>query len=217
MKQVLKFSTSLGLSGKLLYRNNLKIRNKYIFSGTSPSITYSNTNTGSQDVLVTPAPTKIQTEPVDFSSNQPPPNFTSGPPRAPFEPPPPAPPGPLLSGMSSVSGGSVFSSVRCPSPVSDDTLSRYRSSSGSGYASLPLSAVSPYDPSCYPSSAYPAAAAYQQSSYSCLAPVYPPSCFSSVPYQDPLSLAYSSASLATASSAMSAIPSPDSCLKPELG
>ena len=113
--------------------------------------------------------------------------------------------------MSSVSGGSVFSSVRCPSPVSDDTLSRYRSSSGSGYASLPLSAVSPYDPSCYPSSAYPAAAAYQQSSYSCLAPVYPPSCFSSVPYQDPLSLAYTTASLS------STIPSPDSCIKPELG
>ena len=162
---------------------------------------------------MTPAPTKIQTEPVDFSSSQPPPNFTSGPPRPPFEPP--TAPAPVLSGMSSVSG-SVFPSVRCPSPVSDDTLSRYRSTSGSGYASLPLSAVSPYD-SCYPSSAYPAAAAYQQSSYSCLAPVYPPSCFSSVPYQDPLSLAYSSASLASASSAMSGIPSPDSCLKPELG
>ena len=137
------------------------------FSGTSPSITYSTTNTGSQDVLVTPAKT-IQTEPVDFSSSQPP-NFTSG--RA-FDS------APVLMPSSS----SVFPSVRCHSPVTDDTLSRYRSSSGSGYSSLPLSAVSPYDSLCptYPSSAYPAAAAYQQSSYSCLTPVYPPSCFSSV-------------------------------------
>ena len=82
--------------------------------------------------------------------------------------------------------------------------------SGPSYASLTL--PSPYDTICssYPTSAYPT---YQQPTYSCLTP-YPPTSFTGVsPYQDPLTLAtYSSAGLTGP-----AIPSPDSCLKPELG
>ena len=96
---------------------------------------------------------------------------------------------------------------RVGSPA-QESLTRYRGASGGGYTtSLPL--PSPYDTICstYPSPAYPA---YQQSTYSCLTP-YPATSFPTVPYQDPLSLAYTTASLS------STIPSPDSCLKPELG
>jgi len=154
-------------------------------SGTSPSITYSAT-TQAQEVSATPS--KVQTEPVDFSSSQAP-NFTST--RA-FEPPV------AMSGF-----------PRGPSP-SQDSLARYRSTTGPSYASLTL--PSPYDSICspYPSSAYPT---YQQPTYSCLAP-YPPTSFTGVsPYQDPLTLAgYSTAGLTGTT-----IPSPDSCLKPELG
>lgn len=154
-------------------------------SGPSPSITYSATSQA-QEVCATPS--KVQTEPVDFSSSQAP-NFTST--RA-FEPPV------AMSGFQ-----------RGPSP-SEDSLARYRSTTGPSYASLTL--PSPYDAICstYPGSGYPT---YQQPTYSCLAP-YPPTSFAGVsPYQDPLTLAgYSTAGLTGTT-----IPSPDSCLKPELG
>ena len=81
---------------------------------------------------------------------------------------------------------------------------------GPSYASLTL--PSPYDTICStsPTSAYPT---YQQPTYSCLTP-YPPTSFTGVsPYQDPLTLA----SYTTAGLAGPGIPSPDSCLKPELG
>ena len=181
-------------------------------SGPSPILTYSNTNSGPEP------PSKLQTEPVDFSSSQPPLNFSSG-----HRPPAPAFDSPLTSSVTGLtapgSSGSVFPPVRCPSPDSDTSLARYRPVSG-----YPGTLTSPYDtlsmtgygPSQLPvTSAYPS---YQQPSYS-FSPVpgYPAvSGFSSVTpvsYQpDPLSLAYTSASLAS-----SAIPSPDSCLRPELG
>jgi len=154
-------------------------------SGPSPSMSYT-TTTQAQELPAPPA--KVQTEPVDFSSSQPP-NFTSA--RA-FEPP---------VGMSGFPRG--------PSP-SQDSLARYRSTTGPSYASLTL--PSPYDTICstYPTSAYPT---YQQPTYSCLTP-YPPTSFTGVsPYQDPLTLA----SYTTAGLAGPGIPSPDSCLKPELG
>ena len=90
----------------------------------------------------------------------------------------------------------------------DSSLPRYRGGSGGGYTTS-LALPSPYDTICssYPSPAYPA---YQQSTYSCLTP-YPPTSFPTVPYQDPLTLAYSTATLS------STIPSPDSCLKSDLG
>ena len=181
-------------------------------SGPSPILTYSATSSGPE-----PGP-KLQTEPVDFSSSQPPLNFSSG-----HRAPAPAFDSPLSSSVSGLSAPPVFPPVRCPSPDTDTTLSRYRP--GSGY---PGPLTSPYDtlsmtgygPGQLPvTTAYPS---YQQPGpgYSgCLGPVpgYPAvSCFSPVPpvpYQpDPLSLAYTSASLAS-----SAIPSPDSCLRPELG
>ena len=100
---------------------------------------------------------------------------------------------------------------RVGSPAGD-TLPRYRGGSGGGtggYTTTSLPLPSPYDTICssYPSPAYPA---YQQSTYSCLTP-YPPTSFPTVPYQDPLTLAYSTATLS------STIPSPDSCLKSDLG
>ena len=108
----------------------------------------------------------------------------------------------LGSGMTNTGFGRVGSPA-------GETLPRYRGGSGGsgGYTSLPL--PSPYDTICstYPSPAYPA---YQQSTYSCLTP-YPPTSFPTVPYQDPLTLAYTTATLS------STIPSPDSCIKPELG
>ena len=171
-------------------------------SGTSPSLTFT-TNTSlshSQPADTSLAPAKVQTEPVDFSSSQAAP-FTPG---RPFEPTgrershPSLPPSQcgLVLGSGMGPGGQ------------DSSLSRYRGGSGGGYpSSLPL--PSPYDTICssYPATPYPP---YQQSTYSCLT-AYPPTSFPTVPYQDPLSLAYTTASLS------STIPSPDSCIKPDLG
>ena len=103
----------------------------------------------------------------------------------------------ILLLLSVIDGGNTVSRVHSyPGPLTSpyDTLSM----TGYGPGQLPVT------------TAYPS---YQQPSYS-FSPVpgYPAvSGFSS--YQpDPLSLAYTSASLAS-----SAIPSPDSCLRPELG
>ena len=173
-------------------------------SGTpgSPSLSFSTNTSLAPPPDSSLGPAKVQTEPVDFSSSQPAP-FTAG--RV-FEPPgrersallPPS----LTEG--SVLGGGMAGGGQ------DTSLSRYRGGSGGGggyTTSLPL--PSPYDTICssYPASPYPP---YQQSTYSCLTP-YPPTSFPTVPYQDPLSLAYTTASLS------STIPSPDSCIKPELG
>ena len=163
---------------------------------------------------------------MDFSSSQPPLNFSSG-----HRAQAPAFESPLsssVSGLAAPGSASVFppAPVRCPSPDTDTALGRYRP--GPGYPG-PLTPVSPYDGLCAGygpgqlpvTTGYPS---YQQPGpgYSgCLGPVpgYPAvSCFSPVTgpvpgYQpDPLSLAYTSASLAS-----STLPSPDSCLRPELG
>ena len=162
---------------------------------------------------------------MDFSSSQPPQNFSSG-----HRAQAPAFDSPLsssVSGLAAPGSASVFppAPVRCPSPDTDTALGRYRP--GPGYPG-PLTPVSPYDGLCagYGPSQLPVTTgypSYQQPGpgYSSLGPMpgYPAvSCFSPVTgpvpgYQpDPLSLAYTSASLAS-----SAIPSPDSCLRPELG
>ena len=172
-------------------------------SGPSPSLSFS-TNPSLTSLSQPPdtslAPAKVQTEPVDFSSSQAA-SFTAG---RPFEPP-----GREIS--SSLSLSSLTLSLVLGGGMAgggqDSSLTRYRGGSGGGYTtSLPL--PSPYDTICssYPTTPYPP---YQQSTYSCLTP-YPPTSFPTVPYQDPLSLAYTTASLST-------IPSPDSCIKPELG
>ena len=192
---------------------NLGVVIELLCSGPSPSLSYASSVAAvGGEVLMSPAKLQSQTEPVDFSSSQaPPPPPSFAPPRPVFEPPAPA-------------LGSVFppSSVRVGSPAQDQVeggVARYRGPAPaptSSYSSLPLSAVSPYDSLC---PAYPAYQGPGTGYTSCLGS-YPPavSCFSSPagysPAADPqlqLSLAYSSAGLA------SAIPSPDSCLKPELG
>ena len=172
-------------------------------SGPSPSITFSanTTHSHSQPADTSLAPAKVQTEPVDFSSSQTAP-FTTG---RPFEPP--GREGCPLLPPSLTEPGLVLGAGMAPGGQ-DSSLSRYRGGSGGGYTtSLPL--PSPYDTICssYPTTPYPP---YQQSTYSCLT-AYPPTSFPTVPYQDPLSLAYTTASLS------STIPSPDSCIKPDLG
>ena len=114
----------------------------------------------------------VQTEPVDFSSSQPPPNLT----QPNFSPPVPLPlqPRPFEPPVSM----SVSSFVRGPSPASQpDSLTRYRAAAQAPtYASLSL--PSPYETICssYGGPGYPG---YQQASYSCLP--YPPTTFSGMP------------------------------------
>ena len=114
----------------------------------------------------------VQTEPVDFSSSQPPPNLT----QPNFSPPVPLPlqPRPFEPPVSM----SVSSFVRGPSPASQpDSLTRYRAAAQAPtYASLSL--PSPYETICssYGGPGYPS---YQQASYSCLP--YPPTTFSGMP------------------------------------
>ena len=153
-------------------------------SGSSPTVTYV---TQASEITSTPIkvafhlsslhqnksynPTQVvQTEPVDFSSSQPPPNLT----QPNFSPPVPLPlqPRPFEPPVSM----SVSSFVRGPSPASQpDSLTRYRQAPT--YASLSL--PSPYETIC---SSYGGAAgypSYQQASYSCLP--YPPTTFSGMP------------------------------------
>ena len=153
-------------------------------SGSSPTVTYV---TQASEITSTPIkvafhsskisykPNKVvQTEPVDFSSSQPPPNLPTQPN---FSPPVPLPlqPRPFEPPVSM----SVSTFVRGPSPASQpaDSLTRYRAAAQAPtYASLSL--PSPYETICssYGGPGYPS---YQQASYSCLP--YPPTTFSGMP------------------------------------
>ena len=155
-------------------------------SGSSPTVTYVTqaseiTSTpikvafhpSSLDQTISHNPNQVvQTEPVDFSSSQPPPNLT----QPNFSPPVPLPlqPRPFEPPVSM----SVSSFVRGPSPASQpDSLTRYRAAAQAPtYASLSL--PSPYETICssYGGPGYPS---YQQASYSCLP--YPPTTFSGMP------------------------------------
>jgi len=163
-------------------------------SGSSPAVpTYpSSTSQGlqpSRDSGGPGAPSKPlveQTEPVDFSSSQPP-NFAS--PRG-FEP--------------------AVGFPRGASPGGGDSLARYRAANGSVFPSLALNPSYSSLGNGYPSSGY---GSYQQPGYGCLAP-YPPTSFSSMsPYQDLSVAGYGMSSL---SASGATIASPDSSLKPEL-